>query len=309
MINFALPGMYEHYEVIIPLCSLFKIYPHFFYDNININAVFGNFQFCCWDGGRIFNNISYKHASIEDILRLKEIYNNILEIPMRLIFTTALTEPDLCHSYYDNTVAHLCEDEMNEIVVASPVLEEYLRINYPKYSFIASTTKCISSAEEAKEELERYKMCCIDYNLNKNTTFLNSLKSEEKDKVEFLVNAICAPGCPTRKQHYYLNSLYNYSYGVPYNLPQCSIKKNNLYPHNYVNNLTHDDIIKYHQLGFSNFKLEGRTFPMIKLILTLVPYLIKPEYQFYIIDCLIDMAENFNLEKYSLKEFKESVII
>mgnify|MGYP003290424534 CR=1 FL=1 len=43
MINFALPGMYEHYNVLIPLCSLLKLHPEFFNDNININAVYGNF--------------------------------------------------------------------------------------------------------------------------------------------------------------------------------------------------------------------------------------------------------------------------
>ena len=45
MIKFALPGMYENYEVLIPLISLMKIRPQYFRPNVDIAAVFGNFQF------------------------------------------------------------------------------------------------------------------------------------------------------------------------------------------------------------------------------------------------------------------------
>jgi hypothetical protein len=43
MINFSLPGMYEHYNILIPICALHQTHPEFFNDDININAVFGNF--------------------------------------------------------------------------------------------------------------------------------------------------------------------------------------------------------------------------------------------------------------------------
>jgi hypothetical protein len=49
----------------------------------------------------------------------------------------------------------------------------------------------------ALEELNKnYKFICLDINLNHNFTFLNGLNEDIKQKVEFLINPICAPGCP-----------------------------------------------------------------------------------------------------------------
>lgn len=304
MINFALPGMYEHYNILIPLCSLFKLHPEFFNDNVNISAVYGNFQFCAWDGGRIFDFNKYSHATKEEIEQLLYIYNKELKIPIRLIFTTALNDNNLCHSYFDNFVASLCQNEMNELVVSSESLEQYLRNHYPQYSFISSTTKCLN-ATEFKEELNKdYKYICLNYNLNKNLDMLTQVPEEKRIKLEFLINAICPPGCPSRKKHYKLNSLFSESYGKIYALGECGIIKSNSYPLNYTNNFNFDELIEYEKLGFQNFKLEGRTFRPESLILELVKYLIKPQYQFYIIEFLLRITENFNIYNYSLDKFK-----
>lgn len=303
MINFALPGMYEHYNVLIPLCSLLKLHPEFFNDNININAVYGNFQFCAWDGGRIFGLSDYSQATNEEIEQLLHIYNDELNIPIRLIFTTSSINPNICHSYFDNFVANKCQNTMNEIVVASPMLEEYLRKYYPEYSFISSTTKCLNS-EELKQELDKqYKYICLNYNLNKNFTLLNEILPEDRHKIEFLVNAICPPGCPTRKKHYQLNSSFSETYGKIYSLGECGIVKSNSFPLNYKNNFNFSELIEYEKQGFQNFKLEGRTFRNETLILELVKYLIKPEYQFYIIEFLLRIIETFNIYNYSLEKF------
>ena len=46
MINFMIPGLYENYNIIIPFLWAWKNNPEVFYDDINIGAVFGNFQYC-----------------------------------------------------------------------------------------------------------------------------------------------------------------------------------------------------------------------------------------------------------------------
>ena len=68
-------------------------------------------------------------------------------------------------------------------------------------------------------------MVCLDYNLNHNKKLLN-FSLEEKEKTEFLCNAICPPACPYRKEHYKLNSFFSLTYGIPYNIQNCSIKYN-----------------------------------------------------------------------------------
>lgn len=304
MINFALPGLWENYSVIIPFLSLLKNEPEYFYDDININAIYGNFQFCTWDGGRIFTEQT--HASKEDIELLKNIFNNQFNIPIRLIFTNTLIQEQDCYDRFNNLVATLCQDPMNEIVVNSSVLETYLRTNYPDYGYISSTTKCLTQPTELLKELEKdYKFICWDYNLNKNKKILESIPAEIKPKCEFLINAICPPGCPTRKRHYDLNSCFSLSYGKHYPLTGCGIKACTVGVTNYINNFSTDEIIEYSNNGFNHFKLEGRTLPPIEVILNFVKYMVKPEFHFAVIYYL-DMWQtvfdlyNFNINSYKL---------
>ena len=59
-------------------------------------------------------------------------------------------------------------------------------------------------------------MICLDYNLNKNLSFLQTLSDLEKNKCEFLINPICGVGCAYRQEHYRLNSLFSKTYGKIY---------------------------------------------------------------------------------------------
>lgn len=307
MINFNIPGLYEHYNIVIPFCFLIQNHPEYFIDDLKIHSIYGNFQFSCWDGGRVFGH--YTHASQEDIIKLRDIYNNDLGAAVRLIYTisSAVVTQDDCYSRFDNVVATLCHNDMNEIVVNAPLLENYLRYKYPNYKFISSTTKCLNEPEKAIEELskDKYFMVCLDYNLNKNQKFLDMIPQELYPKVEFLTNAICPPGCPVRKRHYDLNSLFSQTYGQNYHsLPACGIRKDNFYPNHFKNNLTQQDIQEYYKKGFVNFKLEGRTFLDLDFILNLVDALVKPEYVFSMISMLYYASNDFNLDTYNIEKMK-----
>ena len=181
---------------------------------------------------------------------------------------------------------------MNEIVINSTILEQYIRENYPQYKIISSTTKCITNREEAKKEIlnPNYIMTCLDYNLNKDYKFLESLSVEEKAKTELLVNAVCGPGCPHRADHYTLNSQYSLNYGKPFAMRGCYITYNNLYP--FKNNviITPEELKDYYEPNdFSYFKLEGRSFSAISHLCNLIKYMVKPEYHLYVIAQLTDI--------------------
>lgn len=282
-LNFMLPGLYEHFQLNKLFVETLNKNPDDFYDNVNVGCFYGNFQFCAWDGGRTFSE--YHPASYENIIEIRDflLENNI---PLRLIFTNpVVTEKDL-DNHYCNLVAKLCEHQNNEIVVNSPILEAYLRENYPQYSFISSTTKC-NSLEESLKELNRYKFICLDYNLNKQFEKIKDIK--EKEKIEFLINAICPPGCPNRKEHYRLNGISHLNLGKEYKVT-CQIQGNTVEcsTKNYSNNITPEEIYqKYSNMGFSNFKLEGRTLSDREVILNYVYYMVKPEYQFEIANFLL----------------------
>lgn len=160
---------------------------------------------------------------------------------------------------------------------------DYIKINYPNLSCISSTTKCLNKTQFLDElHNDNFIEVCLDYNLNHNWEILNNLNPKEKDKCEFLCNAICPPGCPTRKRHYALNSLYNLSFGKSYDIPYCGIKAHSLSPEckKYSNNITYEEIVnKYEPNGFSHFKLEGRTFSNLEQVLIYSDYMVKPEYK------------------------------
>jgi hypothetical protein len=113
----------------------------------------------------------------------------------------------------------------NEVVVADNNFLNYLKNEYKNINFISSTTKCLNTPELALEELNdsNFSLVCLDYNLNNNLNFLKSLSEKQKEKTELLINAICSPGCPERKNHYYLNSISHLNYGQRYKMSYCNI--------------------------------------------------------------------------------------
>lgn len=298
MIGFAIPGLYTLFELNITLLKLMKMHPEYFYDNIQIDAVYGNFPFCIFDGGRVFTKS--EHVTIEDIKYISNTYNQ-LGIPIRLIFTNNQLQPEDYYDHFCNLTMEICENNINQITIADDGLREYIHEHYPKYRFISSTTKCLG-LKDFKEELARPEFfeVCLDYNLNTNLEMLKQLTQEEKEKCEFLVNAICPPGCKIRREHYILNSKFFLNYGRRYHVPYCGIKEGILHPDTvaYHNNLSIEQIRdKYEPLGFSHFKLEGRTLSLQDMAGCYVKYMVKPEYQIYVYSFLTNSSKRLKNKK------------
>lgn len=302
MIYFALPGLYEHFGVNQALINLKQSNPEFFLE-WDFGAIYGNFQFCIWDGGRVFGD--YTQASYAQVNFVKDFLNNN-NIPLRMIFTNPIITEEYYYDHFCNLITQICEDPLNELVVNSEGLENYLRTNYPKYSFISSTTKCKSNPEDSFKEFNKaYKYVCLDYNLNRNEKYLQSFPAELKPKVELLVNAICPPGCPNRAKHYIANGLSVLNYGIDYSI-DCKITNGTLHPSvfAYKNNLYPEELYGHYSqdLGITFFKLEGRTFGDLDVILNYARYLVKPEYQYEFISQMFEISQQFNKEFNKLKE-------
>ena len=289
MIKYALPGMYEHSNFYFKLLEIKQLHPEYFLENTDIEIIYGNPQFCIWDGGRIFTEyIQTTREEIEDIIN---IYNNVFNIPIRYVFTNRCLEEKHYYNRFGNILMEIGSKGPNEVVVSDDNFMQFLKKNYPTYKYVSSTTKCLINPEEAKAELnkEEYDLVCLDYNLNHHMTFLESLTPEEKKKTEFLVNAICGPACPNRLDHYYKNSQSHLEYGRPYHMGYCAISLasgngSNVRSHH----LTYENIYKtYEPLGFEHYKIEGRTWTVLDLALTICNYLIKPEYKNEILGALL----------------------
>lgn len=299
-VNFILPGMYEHYNLNFRLLELLKTHPEYFRDDVKVSACYGNFQFCIFDGGRNFPH--YRHTCKEEIEEIVHIYNDIYNVPIRLVFTNTQLSPEHYLDRFGNLILGLCHNDLNEIVVNDDNFEQWLKERYPKYHFISSTTKCLSKPNELVSELEKedYTMVCLDYNLNKNFKLLDTFTPEVKAKCEFLCNAICPPGCPQRKEHYKYNSLFSLSYGKGYQMENCHIQANTLSPItcSYHNNISPEELYNtYVPKGFNLFKLEGRTLGELEVVLNYARYMAKPEYENFVVTLL--MKENGDLKIYN----------
>lgn len=299
MIKFILPGFYEHFNVYQTIIWYWeKLKPEYFKENISIGAVYGNFQFCTWDGGRVFDK--YAWTSQEKIIEIRDFFNS-RNIPIRFIYTNPiLSEKDFLDRY-GHVATSLCYSPLNEIVINNSNFENFMREKYPDFKYISSTTKCLTNPEDALQELknDKYFMVCLDYNLNHNKEFLSNIPEEIKPKVEFLSNAICAPGCQFRKDHYRLNGISHLNAGRRFQVDNCQIDMGimALKTSNYVNNLSPTEIYDiYYPMGFENFKLEGRTLPDIDIILMVAKYMVKPEYQFEFIEEITQQAWVYNYE-------------
>ena len=276
MQNYMLPGVCEKFKLNSIFLKYHQQHKKYFYDNINFYCAYGSFPISIWDGGRVFS--SYKQSTKEEIIYIRDFYES-MGVKTRIVCTNPVLEEKHLTNTWMNLVCSLIEDE-GEIVINSSLLENYVREKYPNLKIISSTTKCLKDAESATQELNKdYHMVCLDYNLNKNFDFLKTI--ENKDKTEFLVNAICPPNCPNRKNHYRLNGIALMNYGRTYGI-KCGIQHNQLHPKtkNYSTFITPEEIQNtYEPMGFSNFKLEGRTFDDFSLLGVYIYYFVKPEYQ------------------------------
>ena len=307
-IKFNLPGLYEHHKLNLFFMHYLATAPYMFNDGISIASVFGNFPFCIWDGGRNF--MHYKQSNKEEIQAFCADIANFNAAP-RLIFTNPAIQKEDLDDRFCNQVLKIASQYKGEVVINSDLMKEYIKTNYPNMKIISSTTKRISNPKKSLEEIENgdYFQVCIDYDLNKNMEFLESIPKEYRHKVEILVNAICPSNCKFRKQHYVETGKAHLSY-LKHNYSvanYCFIGNEMNHPDKLGkgNNLSFDDIKKYNEMGFQYFKLEGRTLGSGVVFANYLYYLVKPEYHYLFIE--MAYKENLLINNYTdsdIFEFK-----
>lgn len=301
--KYVLPGLWEHHEILIPFLSLYQNNKQYFYDDIEFEAVFGNFSHIIWDGGRCPEYNQY-FSFLEDILQIQYIYNEILNISMRFVCSNLLIQPQDCYDKFGNLILKYCENSKNSIIIGSSCLENYIRKTYPKYHFISSTTKCIQDDIQIIKELQKdYIYTCISYKKNHDIEFLKTIPNNLLQKVELLVNERCDLNCNKRQQHYLAISQSNYSYNMKYCDDFSCYKKNrNIFISTQINYI---NLNKYIALGINHFKLQGRWSPSIDILIEdLLQYCIKLDYQDIIFNQLKIWANNFDLYNYKLEDYK-----
>lgn len=303
-INFHIPDLLLHYRLNIVLYDTLQKHPEYFHEGVRIGSVYGAFPGAVWNGGRFTGNFKCDDKIMAQAI--KE-YND-RGIPVRYTFTNPLIEEKHLGNPLCNKMLRLANNGMNEVIVNSPILEKYIRENYPKFKITSSTCKELKTAEAVNAELEKdYNLVVLDYNWNNNFEFLESI--ERKDKCELLINACCIPNCPRRGEHYRTIGAQQIEYAehmhdiTPYKMNTdfpCEYQCQNLYKTiGYKTHISPDALYnKYVPMGYNQFKIEGRTNPDISVLENFVYYMIKPEYQnlarLEMAELLTDKVKYFN---------------
>ena len=284
-VKFHLPGLRYNYPLNMTLLSMLKTYPEFFREGLEIGSFFGEFPTSKWNGGRFSGGDQCDAGFVQNVIRAI----NEQGVPIRYTYTNPLINRNDLEDPYCNFCMKAADNGMNEVLVVSPILEEYIRKTYPSYKINSSTCKEIRDIDGLNEELEKdYALVVLDYNLNNQFDLLEKIK--DKERCEVLVNACCAPNCPRRGDHYkYIGKQQNVvltnrkipqDKQVPVPGWYCEYgEKNTFYTiQGYSTFVSPDDVWdKYVPMGFVNFKIEGRTANIFGLIDKYAHYLMKPE--------------------------------
>lgn len=284
MIGFHIAESTQSVSLNISLADMLREKPEYFREGFRIASYFGS-PAVKWNGGRMILGPYYPE-------REKAILSgyNSRGIPYRFTFTNpSITEADL-EDKDCNELLDMADNGMNEAIVNSPILEEYIRKTHPNIKLTSSTCKCIRSIDEVKAELAKpYSLVVLDYNFNNDFETLEKLTPEERKRCEILINAHCVPDCPRRKEHYkYIGDVQikldeirkmNPAQRSQIKEWECKYRVFNPYEEEPTKlQISPADVFgKYTEMGFENFKIEGRASNLMVLAEQILMYLAKPE--------------------------------
>lgn len=278
--RYHLPGLFEFYELYELFLPLFHEHRDYFYDWCDIASIYGAPGDCLWGGGRV----GYGSNAVKEVLSLLQEYG----ISARLTFSNSLLKTEHLTDKKCNRLCTLFQkssDVDNGVIIHSDLLLNYIKEKYPALYFVSSTTKVITDFQQFVTELDReeFRYVVPDFRLNHKLKQLNLLTDKQKDKVEFLCNECCSFGCNDRKACY--EAVSHKVLGDAWIEHSCSApdaKQGYVFSKAMKNPgfIGIEDIQNvYLPMGFSNFKIEGRSLGSALILEFILYYMTKPEYQ------------------------------
>ena len=280
-IYWHIPGIVYFGLINHVLLDTMQKYPSKFRDNYKIGSVYGTLPGAIWNGGR---NIIEGFCNKPDVERILKAYNQ-RGIPCRFTWTNVLLEEKHTYDTYCNMIMQVGNNGLNQVLVNRPVLEEYIRREYPKYKIISSTTKRILNTETLLDEIKKdYFLVVLDYDLNHNESVIEQILPAA-DRIEILVNETCSAGCPKRVEHYREISRYQLEFDTRIQFPcwdKTPDKRTFAGCQKKPAFMSNDDIEEYIKMGFRNFKIVGRGEGKEFLLDSYIYFLVKDEHRDFI---------------------------
>ena len=277
---YHLPGLFEFYELYRVFLPLYRTHREYFYDWCRIGSIYGAPPDCIWGGGRIGSG----DCTAQEALALTREYG----VSARLTFSNSLLREEHLTDRKCNALCRLFSESdgpQNGVIVHSELLLRYLRERYPKLYFVSSTTKVLTAFPQLQAELARdeFRFVVPDFRLNRAFDRLNALPDALKDKVELLCNECCWFGCKERSACYEAVSRKNLGEAAPEHICAAPDAAGGYRFSRAMENPSFIGVEAirsiYMPMGFSHFKIEGRSLGSALILEFLLHYLTKPEYQ------------------------------
>ena len=293
-IFYHLPGLFEFYELYKAFLPLFREHREYFYDWCEIGSIYGAPNDCLWGGGRV----GFGEAEPRKVAELMKEYG----ISARLTFSNSLIREEhladkkcntLCEIFANGSASTNSATQVsdkngavqNGIIVHSDLLLNYIKVKYPDFYFVSSTTKVLTDFKQFEEELNRNEFSYVvpDFRLNKQFVKLNALSQAQKQKVEFLCNECCFFGCHDRKKCYENVSLKNLGEKCE---DHVCVSPNAQRGYRFSDAMKNPGFIGiediqniYAPADFRHFKIEGRSLGSAIILEFLLYYMTKQEHQ------------------------------
>ncbi len=277
---YHLPGLFEFCELYRAFLPLYREHREWFYDWCEIGSIYGAPADCLWGGGRA----GFGEARPEDAAALTREYG----VSARLTFSNSLLREEHLADRKCSALCALFEKNgpvPSGVILSSDLLLDHLRENYPGFYFVSSTTKVLTAFGQLERELNRpeFRFVVPDFRLNKVLDQLSALSAPQKRKVEFLCNECCWFACPDRKACYESVSRKNLGEDCADHVCVSPAARRGYRFSDAMKNpgFIGIDAIQdiYLPLGFSHFKIEGRSLGSAVVLEFLLYYLTKPEHQ------------------------------
>lgn len=240
-----------------------------------ISSVYDTHHGLRWTGGREL--MPFEWSIDESIKRVKE-YNK-LGVSFEVAFNNTLLKKNDLKDEYCNYFLKGVHNKMNSVIVASDLLKNYLRKNYPKFKLAASICFCEKSIKGYEKLFKKYDMVILHPDLNRDFDFIKKISPVNRERLCVLINEECVPNCLFRKEHYkkisqkaleqiYINKHINFF--------ECLMRKRKKIIENNPMPLKEEEVKSLISLGIKNFKIQGRQLKFDYIANYIRDYIEKP---------------------------------
>jgi hypothetical protein len=176
----------------------------------SITSVYGSFPNVIFNGGRtLFHFESHLAERFRERDRLWYDPDGMAELVRRyngqgIAVRYTYSNPHITEEHLADAVANLtleiAHHSMNAVITSNPVIERYVRRQYPKYKIIGSATAVEDlSVAFLSRRAEEVDLLVLPPEYNDRRDIVEQLPIE---KLEVILNERCVPFCPNRRDHY-----------------------------------------------------------------------------------------------------------